>query len=248
MTPRRQQYSPPRPEASMTNVDGLSEGALRELLFARREMLRWKTIAKQNEERINQMEGNSPLLYLLIQVIPKIKQHWKLLLLLMIGALVTLPLWPFILVALIIPKGRHFLWSIVAKVTATFPEYRVSLWSFSEKLGSSNGLLGRTWLKFMQGRGLGRGEYNKIVPLTYLRPKNSTRTIAGLSQEQIQWHIFQQLSPQKRFSLQNFSVTQKSLIRDSEARQLLSTSRAEISLIKIALAKNATDTPPLVHL
>jgi hypothetical protein len=56
------------------------------------------------------------------------------------------------------------------------------------------------------------------------------------------------LSPQKRFSLQQFSVTQKSLIKDSEARQLLSTSRAEISLIKVALAKSITETPPPVHL
>ena len=247
MIPRQQQCSPPRPEASMAHEDRLSEGALSELLCARREMLRWKTIAKQNEERIDQIECNSPFLYLLIQVIPKLKQHWKLLLLLTVGAMATLPLWPVILVALIIPKGRQFVWSIVAEVTANFPEYRVSLWSFSEKLGSSNGLLGRTWLKFMQGRGLGRGEYNKTAPLTFIRPQTNLRTIAGLSQEQRRWHLFQQLSPQKRFSLQQFSVTQKSLIKDSEARQLLSTSRAEISLIKVALAKSITETPP-VHL
>lgn len=248
MTPRQQQHSSPRAEASIAQTDELSEDTLRELLFARREMLRWKTIAKQNEEYIRQIKSNSPLLYALIRIIPKIKQHWKLLLLLTLGTLATVPVWLLIPVVIMFPKGRKLFWSLVARVTASFPECRVSLWSLSEKLGSSNGLWGRTWLKLMQGRGLGRGEYNKIVPLIYERPTTNNRVIAGSSMDGKQWDLLQQLSPQKRFFLQRFDVTQNSLNHDSEARELLSTSRAEISLVKVALAKNPAGAPLTVYL
>jgi hypothetical protein len=247
MTPRQQQHSARRAKASRAQTDELSEETLRELLFARREMLRWKTIAKQNEAYIQQIKCNSPLLYALMRIIPEIKQHWKLLLLLTVGTFATIPVWLLMLVVIIFPKGRKLLWALVARVTATFPECRVSMWSLSEKLGSSNGLWGRTWLKLMQGRGLGRGEYNKIAPLIYERPTTNNGVTAGSSINWNQWDLLQQLSPQKRFFLQRFDVTQKSLMHDSEARELVSTSRAEISLIKVALAKNPTEALRTVY-
>ncbi|MDG2048073.1 MAG: hypothetical protein P8J79_12755 [Halioglobus sp.] len=247
MTLRQQQHSPAQPEPPTANADGLSEETLGELLYARREMLRWKTIAKQHEEHVRQLDANSPWLYALIRIIPKIKHHWKLLLLLTVGALAMLPILPLILVVIIFPKGRKLLWSVIAQITATFPGWRIFLWSLSEKIGASDSVLGRIWLRLMKGRGLGRGEYNKVEPLVYKRPKNNAREAVISNAGQRQWHLLQQLSPQTRFSLQDFGLTRQRLIQDSEVRQLLSTSRAETSLLRIVLAKSATEDPATVY-
>lgn len=247
MTLRQQQHSPAQPEPPTANADELSEETLGELLYARREMLRWKTIAKQHEEHVRQLDANSPWLYALIRIMPKIKQHWKLLLLLIVGTLATLPIWPLILVVIIFPKGRELLWSLIAQLTATFPGWRIFLRSLSDKIGASTSLVGRVWLRLMQGRGLGRGEYNKTVPLIYERPKSDDRVAAISNADQRQWHLLQQLSPQTRFSLQGFGLTQQNLIEDKEVRELLSTSRTETSLIRIVLAKNPAEDPATVY-
>jgi hypothetical protein len=230
MTPEQQQYRPLWPDTPITHANELSEETLGELLCARREMLRWKAIANQNEEYLTQIKMNSPWLHALIRLIPEMKQHRNRLLLLAIAGLVSLPLWPAILIIVIFPKGRKLLWSLTAKV------------------GSLNELLTKIWLRLNQGRRSSRMDSSDVTPLIYARPQSTETAPQHYSAEQRRWHLFQQLSPQKRFAVQGFNITQESLVNDGESRELLSTSRSEHSLIQIALAESPKQEQPTVYL
>lgn len=200
----------------------------KDLLDARRELLRWKVLASQREERLKEMENSLSWRYAVVtRILRELLRRWKLLLLLALVALVSLPLWPVLILVAILPAGRRLIWSLSAKV-APLRRFLIDV---------RGGFL---WISRLSGRPASRGEVSKITPLIYQRPEDEESPGDSASEEQIRWRVLQQLCPQRRLLLRKFNLTRTELVRDDEMPELLSLSRSELSLLNmIAIERGA---------
>lgn len=94
-----------------------AEASLQALIQARRELARWKVIAAEHESRLRAMESSASWRYLApVRLAEEILPRWKAFLLLGIIGLLTLPLWPLILLVALLKPGRDFLWSSLTRL------------------------------------------------------------------------------------------------------------------------------------
>ena len=207
------------------------EQAQNESIQLRREVLRWKILAKQHESKIKEMESSVTWKMLgIVRILPELKHRWKLLLLVAILALVSAPLWPLLLILICFTAGRDLIWRV--------------LW----RIKPLRDLMGFIRQRLLDHLGSAPGEARGITPLIYHRPKDvelvntatNTGPTAKITSERRHWLLLQQLCPQRRFLLQDFGLTRNALVQDEEAPQLLSLSRAELSLLRISCASRPT--------
>lgn len=199
----------------------------KDLLDARRELLRWKILARQREERIREIEDSLPRRYLMVaRILRELRRRWKAFLLLGIAALISLPFWPLVLLLLPFSAGRRLLWSLIARIG---PLRRLST-------DIRGGLL---WAKLQLGKTPSHNEATRITPLIYRRPSDAGRLVENASDDQTRWRALQQLCPQRRLLLQSFGLTRADLISQDEMPELLSLSRSETSLLNIIAVERA---------
>ena len=220
LTERGQQQTGWQKDSNDYSLTSIAE-VQKDLLDARRELLRWKILARQREERIREIEDSLPRRYLMVaRILRELRRRWKAFLLLGIAALISLPFWPLVLLALPFSAGRRLLWSLVARIE---PLRRLST-------DIRGGLL---WAKLQIRKTPSHNEATRITPLIYRRPSDAGRLAETVSDDQTRWRALQQLCPQRRLLLQRFGLTQADLISHEEMPELLSLSRSEISLLNI---------------
>ncbi len=219
--PFEQQHQTARQDTKSDPSITALEVMQKDLLDARRELLRWKMLANQHQERLKEIESSASWRYsAAIRLLPPLRRRWKALLLGAIVALLLLPLSPVIVVALLLPAGRGLLWSLLARVRP-----------LRDLLADIGARLRRT-------NAPSRGEANQVSPLIYQRPSDDKgRFTEPASDDQRRWHLLQQLSPQRRLLLQRFGLTRAALISDYEMPELLSLSRSEISVLNVIMSE-----------
>lgn len=191
----------------------------------RREVLRWKMLARQHEERLKEIESSvSWRIFGILRILPELRYRWKLLLLVGILACLSLPFWPLLAILMFFTPGRDLIWRM--------------LW----KIAPLRDLMGFVRQKILNHIGNSRGEVSNITPLIYHRPTDVESPSTGMTNERLCWHLLQQLSPQRRMLLQDYGLTQNTLIRDDEASDLLSLSRTEMSILRISAGTHPAAT------
>lgn len=224
---QRQTHTAWQDDASYRPLTSLAE-AQKDLLDTRRELLRWKIIARQREERLNEIENTLPRRYLMVaRIVRELRRRWKLFLLLAIAGLVSLPFWPLAIIVVLFPAGRRLFWALIAKVG---PLRRLA----SDIQG------GILWARSQIGKTPARKAAGRITPLIYRRPDSVGQPAGNASDEHIRWLALQQLSPQKRTLLQGFGISRADLINQDEMPELLSLSRSEASLLNVVAVSRAT--------
>jgi hypothetical protein len=227
LTEQRQTHSVRQSDSSNRTLTSLAE-VQKDLLDARRDLLRWKIIARQREERLKEIEESLPRSYLMVaRIARELRRRWKLFLLLAIAALISLPFWPLALIVACFPAGRRLLWSLIAKVG---PLRRLST-------DIQGGIL---WAKSQIRKTPARNDASRITPLIYHRPDRAGQSADNASDEHLRWLALQQLSPQRRLLLQRFGLSRADLINQDEMPQVLSLSRSEVSLLNVVAVSRAT--------
>ena len=190
------------------------EKAQQEAVQLRRELLRWKMLARQHEARIREMEGSASWrLTAVLRMLPEVRRRWKILLLLGVLALLTLPLWPLLLVLMLLPRGRALLWSLLFRIRP--------LHDFLAYLKQ----------RMQAGQRQTRGA-SPVVPLLFRRPQDAPPAAATPDAQQFPAQLMQQLCPQQRLQLERFRLTRTALLDDSELPELRSLSSAETGVLR----------------
>jgi len=216
--------------AEMSSQDTTSSGLLTQLEAAqnegvqlRREVVRWKLLARQHEERLKDIEASVAWRILgVVRILPELRHRWKLLLLVGLLACISLPFWPLLAVLMCFASGRDLIWRV--------------LW----KIQPLQDLMGFIRQKILRHIGGPRGEVSDLTPLIYHRPTGVESPATGMTKERANWLLLQQLSPQQRILLQGYGLTKNALITDDETPDLLSLSRTEMSLLKISTGSYLT--------
>lgn len=192
-----------------------------DLLQAQRELLRWKLLARQREERLKEIESSIPwrIYAALAHLYAALKYRWKALLLLILIGLLLLPLLPLLVIMLLLPAGRH------------------QLWQMSEKLGPAGDLLQEILSRLRAGKVPTASETGELRPRVHQRPPQGKDIGAPRDDEQARQGALQQLAPQRRSLLQKIQPDSSQLVDDAEAPEHLSLSRSEASLLKVVTAK-----------
>jgi hypothetical protein len=228
--PNPAQMRTPHPSSSSDLHESL-ERAESESVQLRREVLRWKMLARQHESRLKEIEASTTWRLLgVLRILPELKHRWKLLLLVAIVALVSLPFWPLLVILVCFAGGRHLVWQMLWKITPL------------------RDLMGFVRQRLLDHLGGTNNDGDEIKPLIYHRPVADDAGAAGAASsalnpaisektsERRHWMLLQQLCPQRRLLLQGFGLTRNALLRDEEAPELLSLSHGEISLLRISSA------------
>ena len=183
----------------------------------RRELLRWKLLARQHEDQLREIQSNPSWRILsVVRILPELKHRWKLLLLVAALGLVTLPFWPVLTLLILFPAGRDLVWR--------------TLW----KIRPLRDLMGFIRQKIVR-------HTEVFTPSVYDRPVNVVSPAeGGMTGERAHWLLLQQLCPQRRAMLQDYGLTTTPLVRDDESPDLLSLSRAEMSVLRVSTNGQAT--------
>ncbi len=191
----------------------------------RREVLRWKMLARQHERRLKEIESSVTWRILgIVRILPELRYRWKLLLVVAVLTLVSLPFWPLLAILLCFTTGRD----LIVRM----------LW----KIQPLNGLMAFVRQKFLDRTG-SRSEVSEITPIVYKRPTGVDSPAPGMTKERLYWLLLQQLCPKRRILLQDSGLTRSPLIRDDETPDLLSLSSAEISVLRITTwSRHATES------
>lgn len=193
------------------------EKAQSEGVELRREVLRWKMLARQHEGQLKEIESSvSWRVFGIIRILPELRYRWKLLLLVGVLACVSLPFWPLLAILMFFASGRDLIWRM--------------LW----KIPPLQDLMGFVRQKFLSRIGASRGDVREITPLIYRRSTDAEPPATGMTSERRCWLLLQQLCPQRRLLLQGYGLTRNTLFRDDEIPDLLSLSRTEMSILRIS--------------
>jgi hypothetical protein len=204
-------------DAPSSGLQTQLEKAQSEGVQLRREVLRWKMLARQHEDRLKEIESSvSWRIFGVMRILPELRHRWKLLLLVGILACVSLPFWPLLAILMCFTPGRDLIWRV--------------LW----KIRPLHDLMGFVRQKILSGIGGSHGEVSEITPLIYHRPTDVESPATGMTNERLRWLLLQQLCPQRRILLQGYGLTRNTLIRDDETPDLLSLSRTEMSVLRIS--------------
>lgn len=183
----------------------------------RREVLRWKMLARQHEGQLKEIESSvSWRIFGIIRILPELRHRWKLLLLVGLTACVSLPFWPLLAILMFFAFGRDLIWRVLWRIPAL------------------QDLMGFVRQKFLSRMGASRGDVGEITPVIYHRPTDAESPAKGVTSERLCWLLLQQLCPQRRVLLQGYGLTRNALIRDDEIPDLLSLNRTEMSILRIS--------------
>lgn len=203
--------------APSSGLQAQLEAAQNESVQLRREVLRWKMLARQHEGQLKEIESSvSWRIFGILRILPELRYRWKLLLLVGILALVSLPFWPLLAILMFFPSGRDLIWR--------------ALW----KIRPLQDLMGFVRHKFLSRIGSSRDDVSEITPLIYHRPTDVEPPAPGVTGEHQCRLLLQQLCPQRRLLLQGYGLTRNTLIRDDETPELLSLSRTEMSILRVS--------------
>lgn len=193
------------------------ENAQRESIQLRREVLRWKMLARQHEARLKEIESSTSWrISGIVRILPELRYRWKLLLLVGLLACVSLPLWPLLAILVCFTSGRDLIWRVLWKIPAL------------------RDLMGFVREKILSHVGVSHNEAGEITPLIYYRPTDNETPATGMTGERRCWLLLQQLCPQRRWLLEGYSLTRNTLIGDDEAPDLLSLSSTELSVLRLS--------------
>jgi hypothetical protein len=205
------------PDAPSSRLLTQLEAAQNEGVQLRREVVRWKMLARQHEGRLKDIESSVGWRILgVVRILPELRHRWKLLVLVGVLACLSLPLWPLLAILMCFASGRDLVWRV--------------LW----KIQPLQDLMGFVRQKLLSHIGGPRGEVGDLTPLIYHRPTGVESPTEGMTRERANWLLLQQLSPQQRTLLQRYRLTKSALITDDETPDLLSLSRTEVSVLKIS--------------
>jgi len=200
---------------SKSNIAAELEKAEREIVQMRREVLRWKMLARQHEARIREIESSASWRWSAVfRALPSVTRRWKALFLLAVIACVTLPFWPLILVLMIFASGRAMLWSILWKIRPVH-----DLLSYVKQRVHSVGQKSR-------------GNASAVAPLVFRRPVGAAPSQVNNDALELRWQLMQQLCPQQRVVLERFKLSRNELVTDSELPELRSLNRNESSILR----------------
>ncbi|MEZ5571591.1 MAG: hypothetical protein R3E64_06155 [Halioglobus sp.] len=196
------------------------EAAQLEIVQMRRELLRWKMLARQHEARVRDMEGSASWRWTaLLRVLPEVRRRWKVLLLLGVVLVLSLPLWPAILITMMFADGRAFIWSLIWKVRPLH-----DLLSFLKQ-------------RLQKGGGHSRGRVSATTPVLFQRPTEAYPISARNDPQLLQRHFMQQLCPQQRVLMERYKLSRHLLVKDDELPELLSLHSAEIGMLRMVVSQ-----------
>jgi hypothetical protein len=191
-----------------------------ETVLLRRELLRWKMLARQHEARVREMESSASWrLTAILRLLPEVTRRWKVLLLLGVLAVLALPLWPLLLVMMMFSRGRALLWSVIWKIRPL------------------HDLLSYLKQKILAGKGQSRGATSAIAPVIFQRPLDAESAITTKSPQRSRQQLMQQLCPQQRARLERYCLSRDALVNDSELPELHSLCSTEITMLRMIVSQ-----------
>ncbi|MEZ5569490.1 MAG: hypothetical protein R3E54_14295 [Halioglobus sp.] len=198
------------------------EKARQELVQMRRDLVRWKIQANEYKARIEAIESSASWRWTLpIRLLPAARRQLKPLLILLLVLIVTLPVWPLLLLMMVFRRSRDFLWSV--------------LWRITPLRGPMSFLRQR----LLAGPGPTTSGAAPPPPLVFRRPTNALVLSAEHKPDVVRWHLMQQLCPHRRAQLEQYRLTRVGLINELESVELQSLSRTELNLLRIAVTAGA---------
>jgi hypothetical protein len=216
-------------EARSYELQTQLERAQSEGVQLRREVLRWKMLARQHEDRLKEIESSVYWrIFGIIRIFPELRHRRKLLLLVGMLVCVTLPIWPLLVILMCFPSGRNLIRRALRKIRPL------------------HDLMGFVRQRILSRIGDSRDNEHDIKPLIYHRPGNVESPTAAMTNERLNWLLLQQLCPQRRVLLQGYGLTRNNLVRDRETPELRSLSRTEASILGISAVSHLNTTSKVV--
>jgi hypothetical protein len=205
--------SPPGPAAELEKLQ-------QETVQLRRELMRWKMLARQHEARVREMESSASWrLTAALRMLPEVRRRWKVLLLLGVLAVLSLPLWPLFFTMMLFARGRAFIWSMIWKIRPL------------------HDLLSYVKQRIQAGKRQSRGSSSAIAPVVFRRPHDAQPDATADNPQHSRWQLLQQLCPQQRVRLERYRLSRDALLSDSELPELHSLSSAEIGMLRLIVSQ-----------
>ena len=189
-------------------------------IVTRRELARWKLIAAEYESRLSMMESSASWRYSApIRLMAELLPRWRAFVLLGILAVISLPLWPLIIILALAKPGRDFLWSSLSRI------------------GPAGQLLQDIYARLSSAAATATPDTGRAV-YVLKRPFEAPGETTKVTRESGDRHLLAQLSPQNLATFSALTSTSHATQSNAEIIEIVSHSSVEKRLMMLYSAHN----------